>query len=112
VLRCFLCVRARSCVRAEPCEQLCVAWGKRCPGSSADLAAVPKDLFLPRVECSGHGTCLRDRDGQCREGDDCAAVCMCESGYGDSDCALDDAKLAAAQRLRGSLLTTMVRCVG
>ena len=65
--------------------KLCVPWVKRCPGSSDRLAPEPNPLRLPLMECSGHGTCVREPD-QCREGEPCAAVCACDGGWGSSDC--------------------------
>ena len=79
--------------------QLCVPWVKRCPGSSDRLAADPNPLRLPQIECSGHGTCVREPD-QCREGEPCAAVCICDGEWGSSDCSRSQAVMDSIIAMR------------
>ena len=74
-------------IDAQACNtDLCVAWVMRCPGSSTQLAANPNPLLLPAVECSGHGSCNRV-PLNCRSGDSCAAVCVCDADWDGGDCA-------------------------
>ena len=93
---------------AEACTIQCVAWAKRCAGSSPTYDT-STDLKLPTVECSGHGTCGRFPTAGCRQDDPaCTATCDCVSGWGGSDCSKSSAALAEAQSLRSSFLDTLV----
>ena len=84
----------------------CLPFIKPCPGSSSFF--VPGDaLRTPAIECSGHGVC--EREGDCRVGDSCSAVCTCAAGYLGSDCALTEAGMQSARVLRGQLLDALVR---
>lgn len=58
------------------------------------------------MQCSGHGTCLRDAD--CREGDTCSAYCICATGYTGSDCGKTLAEMASLRSLVATLVNAMV----
>jgi hypothetical protein len=89
----------------KPCNvEPCVSWLKRCPGSSGDVLA---ETLLPSIECSGNGECLRTPDN-CRQDEQCTAVCSCNDGFGGSDCSKSSAAVAEAQQLRSSLLKVLV----
>ena len=90
------------------CSVECLPFIKPCPGSSSFF--VPGDpLRTPAIECSGHGVC--EREGDCRVGDSCAAVCTCDTGYLGSACALTEADMQSARALRGQLVDALVRLV-
>ena len=97
---------------AEACNtDICLAWPKRCPGSSKALLGDPNPLLLPAVECSDNGDCVREAgsNGVCRDGEACSAVCVCHTNYTGSDCSLTAAEMAAAQATRALYLTSLVR---
>lgn len=106
VIMCLCCV-------ADDCNtQLCLAWVKRCPGSSDALATGDNPQLLPAIECSGHGVCSR-APTNCRDGDaSCSAVCVCDangasSTWQGSDCSMTFDEWQHAQDLRGQMLQTL-----
>lgn len=98
---------------AEACNtEKCLAYGKRCPGSNSVIASGDNPLWLPTIECSGQGTCERS-PSDCREGDDCTAVCVCnERGDGEywtgPDCSKTEEELQEARGIRGEMLSSMM----
>jgi hypothetical protein len=100
-------------LQVEPCNtQLCLAWAKRCPGSNSVLAPEPNPLFVPSVECSGQGLCERSPT-DCREGDDCTALCVCgmfddTRSWKGADCSKTPQDFEAAQAIRGQMLSVML----
>ncbi len=99
LIRCLL-------LLAEPCSKVCDAWGMRCPGSSPDIL-LSSPLLVPRVECSGHGSCIRS-PVDCREGQSCSAACSCEEAYAGKACAITEAELQQLQQVRESFLEAIV----
>jgi hypothetical protein len=97
---------ALCCGHPETCTAECLPFIKRCPGSSPTFV-LGDPLRTPVVECSGHGTC--EREGDCREGDACSAVCSCDTGYQGSGCGLTDEAMDNARTLRGILVGALVR---
>lgn len=103
----FSCVCC-SLVSAESCSVSCLAWAKRCPGSSVNTPDPSIPFQVPATECSGNGVCLRSPT-LCREGELCTAVCVCGPGYYSADCSLTAEQYAAAQASLSLLVDTMVR---
>ena len=84
---------------------LCVTPPKRCPDSGVDV----DENNVPLRECSGHGNCSRGDLGlQCREGDPCLAVCVCDAGYDGFGCSVTTAALSSAQQLVTTYIGVLV----
>ncbi len=68
------------------CVNVCNEDRLQCPTSSQH----------PFKECSGHGKCVRPQD-DClvSQASICAAVCICENGYGSHDCSVGATTLAS-----------------
>jgi hypothetical protein len=92
-------------IEYQPCNtDFCYGRAKRCPSSTAALAAAPNPFNLPAVECSGNGVCVRD-PVLCTEGQpSCTAVCACIAGYTGSGCALTADELQASRNATLALL--------
>ena len=87
----------------EPCQLRL----KACPGSSRDAYNASNPLQPPSIECSNHGTCIREKS-DCREGDSCVVYCQCSPQYAGKGCAKSLVDYAALLAFRSTCLHAMI----
>ena len=92
-----------------------VAGQQVCPGSSVGVyvGGTEADLRVPKVECSGHGSCHRTPPSLgtvCRVGDtSCYAICDCEDGWSGAACDTPAADMDALQGVTSTIVASQVR---
>ena len=78
---------------------------KPCAGSSADLT----DAGVPKVECSGHGVCVRTRTLCLGRDVACTASCNCSEGWTGTSCIQSIDQVALMRLFQMTLISSTVQ---